>query len=595
MLGVTIGVGKWRRAAELAAEAARRHTGLETRVLGDAEWGLYRGRYASPIYLKLHLFELVDDEDIFYFDADAIHVNSWSPQSYAGREELVAVIDQFIGDQASSAGVPAREYFNAGVLILSRRHHRRLALAAQQFADADRDSPLFDQHHWNRARAGCGIPLHALESRFNHLRFYEDPGYDPTQTVIAHWTPHGDDPSVIEEFCRTGRLVTAANAVAEADRFIQTVGEPPSDMSGRGVVICAGGGKYLPSAWVLIRMLRRLGCDLPIQIWYRGEEERNDSWQELVRLYGVACIDAEAVRRRHPHLALGGWELKPYAILHSPFREVLLLDADNVPVRDPAYLFDSPEYRQTGAMFWPDGCRMSPSDPCWAAFGVAYRDERNFESGQLLVDKARCWRALNLCDWYNQHSYFFYRVVYGDKDTFRFAWHRLGQRFAMPAQEMGSLASTILQYDADGELIFQHRFGDKWSLSGNRRIQGFEHEDACRDFINELRKQWSAVKHITDQLSPSDSCQIEQLTGARFQLIRPGFNRWPMELAGNGYIGAGWSPQTFLWWVEEGQLVLAGDDGRATCRLAPNNAGGWEGRSARTPAMAIRLVPAGAA
>ena len=69
----------------------------------------------------------------------------------------------------------------------------------------------------------------------------------------------------------------------------------------------------------------------------------------------------------------------------------MLLDADNVPVRDPSYLFDVPEYQQAGALFWPDSCRMSKSDPCWEAFGIPYRDERNFESGQLLIDKARCW------------------------------------------------------------------------------------------------------------------------------------------------------------------------------------------------------------
>ena len=504
MIGATIGTGGWRRTAELAAAAARKHTGLKVRILGDAEWEPFRRRYPNPVFLKLHLFELLGDDDIFYFDADAIHINPWRPQAYAGRAALTAVLDSFIGDYVKWSGVPAAEYFNAGVMILNRRHHTRLLTSAQQIAAARIDSPLYEQDHLNLARIECAIPLNPLEPRFNHLRFYQDSDFDAAQTVIAHWTPHGNDRTLIEEFYRTGRIVTAANAVAEADQFRAKVGDPPAELSGRGIVICAGGEKYLPSAWVLIRLLRHLGCELPIQAWYLGEAEHDASWQEMVRPYGVECVDGEKVRRQHPHLALGGWQLKPYAVLHSPFREVMLLDADNVPVRDPTYLFDAPEYRQTGALFWPDACRMSQSDPCWGAFGIPYRDERNFESGQLLIDKARCWQALSLCDWYNQHSYFFYRVVYGDKDTFRFAWHRLGEPFAMPERGMGNLAYTLLQYDTRGELIFQHRHADKWRIGGNPRVPGFQHEALCEEFLDELRRRWAAPQSAADGPSPAE-------------------------------------------------------------------------------------------
>jgi hypothetical protein len=46
---------------------------------------------------------------------------------------------------------------------------------------------------------------------------------------------------------------------------------------------------------------------------------------------------------RFPHPSLGGWQLKPYSIVHCPFREVLFLDADNVPLRDPTFLFECDE------------------------------------------------------------------------------------------------------------------------------------------------------------------------------------------------------------------------------------------------------------
>ena len=250
MIGATIGTGGWRRTAELAAAAARKHTGLTVRILGDAEWEPFRRRYPTPVFLKLHLFELLDNEDIFYFDADAIHINPWQPQAYAGSTAISAVLDSFIGDYVKWSGVPAAEYFNSGVMILNQRHHTRLLASAQQIAAVRIDSPLYEQDHLNLARIQCAIPLNALEGRFNHLRFYQDRSFDAAHTVIAHWTPHGIDRTLIEEFYRTGKIVTAANAVAEAGQFRAGVGDPPAELSGRGIVICAGASS----------IFRRPGC-----------------------------------------------------------------------------------------------------------------------------------------------------------------------------------------------------------------------------------------------------------------------------------------------------------------------------------------------
>ena len=37
-----------------------------------------------------------------------------------------------------------------------------------------------------------------------------------------------------------------------------------------------------------------------------------------------------------------------FACLFSSFEEVLYLDADNVAVRDPAYMFDNADFRENG-------------------------------------------------------------------------------------------------------------------------------------------------------------------------------------------------------------------------------------------------------
>jgi Mannosyltransferase putative len=110
---------------------------------------------------------------------------------------------------------------------------------------------------------------------------------------------------------------------------------------GRGIVICAGGARLFTCAWVAIGLLRRqLACTLPIEVWYLGPEEMGPPMRGLLEQLGAQPIDALEVAKRHQVERLGGWELKPYAVMHSRFREVLLLDADNVPVRDPSFLFE---------------------------------------------------------------------------------------------------------------------------------------------------------------------------------------------------------------------------------------------------------------
>jgi len=149
-------------------------------------------------------------------------------------------------------------------------------------------------------------------------------------------------------------LRLADAAIAEAPPY------PEGRYSGRGIVTCAGGDKYFPSAWVQINMLRYLGCTLPVELWHLGRQELTEDMAELVKPLGVTCVDAHQVRERYPSRILNGWEVKPYSIIHSGFEEVLFLDADNVPVVDPGFLFDTPQYREFGAVLWPDYRCLSP-------------------------------------------------------------------------------------------------------------------------------------------------------------------------------------------------------------------------------------------
>jgi hypothetical protein len=225
--------------------------------------------------------------------------------------------------------------------------------------------------------------------------------------------------------------------------------------------------------------------------------------RRLVEALGAkVCFAGSAFRKQAAKTVPGRWQwaLKPYSVLHSNFNQVLYLDADNFPVRDPSYLFTCKAYLAEGSLFWPDLGMTEKERPIWEVLEVPYRPEPEFETGQMLIDKRRCWEPLQLALWMNLHSDFFYHLIWGDKDTFRFAWHKFGRSFGMvpypvqtlslPGHESG--IGAMCQHDFDGNWLFQHRNMAKWSLLGeNPRIPGFTFEAECREFLVELRSMWN--------------------------------------------------------------------------------------------------------
>ena len=84
------------------------------------------------------------------------------------------------------------------------------------------------------------------------------------------------------------------------------------------------------------------------------------------------------------------WKVKVFALYAAPFEEVLLLDGDSTPLRDPAYLFDHPAFRRHGSMFFPDaGCAPLPFFRLLGRQDLWHGGARQWatESGQLLFNR----------------------------------------------------------------------------------------------------------------------------------------------------------------------------------------------------------------
>ena len=265
--------------------------------------------------------------------------------------------------------------------------------------------------------------------------------------------------------------------------------------SKHGIVFCVA-DSMMVSAYAAINVMRSEGCMLPIELWYFPDEitrATNRIVTSLVKQHHVSMRPIKVSRAEICHEQGNGkcFNVKVYAIYHTSFESVLLLDTDNFVLRDPSYLFDAPEFRDTGAIFWPDF--WSPhntifnvwnSSMVWELTGVPFVDMHEQESGQLLINRRRHARALDVLMFYATPDNILYRYgpVYGDKDLFRLAWMRAGEPFHMIQQPpgwagqqkdnnpIGFCGNTMVQYGPEGEKLFMHRNGFKLDRLKRSRV-----------------------------------------------------------------------------------------------------------------------------
>lgn len=259
--------------------------------------------------------------------------------------------------------------------------------------------------------------------------------------------------------------VTEENAAVRFEQAARTTVTAP-EWSGRGIIITAG-GPFVPSAYVVVRLLRRFGVTLPIEIWHAGADEIPPWARRAFETCDVSLHDVMPYCEGRPLSEMRGWPIKPAALVHSALREVLFLDADCFPLRNLEFLFEADQYRERRALFWPDNRyhRMIEGAPIWHLTGIAYRGDPEFETGIFLVDKRDCWGELCLAQWMNAHSSFWYRHVLGDKDTFYLAWRKRERAYFMapPCKRYGAVVTR--HYWIDGKPVADHRTGSsKYSL-----------------------------------------------------------------------------------------------------------------------------------
>ncbi|KAJ1541477.1 hypothetical protein HK405_010630, partial [Cladochytrium tenue] len=93
----------------------------------------------------------------------------------------------------------------------------------------------------------------------------------------------------------------------------------------------------------VVKALRRVGCELPIEIWSEGADANE------IAVATSALADVPNVTVHDGPISNSS---KVIAAMRSMYREVLVIPATAIAVADPTPLFESPQYLATGTIEW---------------------------------------------------------------------------------------------------------------------------------------------------------------------------------------------------------------------------------------------------
>ncbi|AET41419.1 alpha-1,2-mannosyltransferase MNN5 Ecym_8128 [Eremothecium cymbalariae DBVPG len=294
-------------------------------------------------------------------------------------------------------------------------------------------------------------------------------------------------------------------------------------------IVTVGGGKYSILALTMLRALREHGTKLPVEVLIPEGDIGDIHFCRAIRKWNAECILLpkalpNTVSKLHDFKS---YETKLAALLLSSFKDVILIDADNIPIKPLDDVFESEPYKETGLILWPDIWRRqtapvfyeiadididfrnrirnsyddlsppsrykNPDVPNDAKYNMAHVPlhdlagaipDLSSESGQLLVNKGKHLSTLLLALYYNYYGeQWFYQMSslgtsgQGDKETFIFAAHALKKPY----------------YQVKNPLLFDGYFGDDGSFKGVGLLQ----HDFTQDYAN-----WKKAKeYMTENIA----------------------------------------------------------------------------------------------
>lgn len=372
---------------------------------------------------------------------------------------------------------------------------------------------------------------------------------------------------------------------------------PAERFKGKGIIVCGGGPKYFPSLYVNLRMLRLIGCTLPVEVFYIGMKEMDCRMRDILEaIDDVKCIDAVSLEKTYPIRIHGGWESKVYSIINCSFEEVLMMDADNTALVDPRFLFNSGPYKEHGAILWPDYSCWVHDKTMWKILGLEYIDEWQIESGQVMVNKKRCWNEINMAKHYCDHSDYYFKLFYGDKEAFHFGWRYFNSDYGRPPSPDWINNAVIIQRDFSGAWVFSHRAQAKFKMDKSHKIcMDIPYEQDTLDLIDELKELWCGGVWMNKTPNEVERAMMDKCENKIYDYIQVGHAKRDFQLLPNHQIGKGNDRLEKHWHIfEDGDVFRMSIHGESslTALLTWNKEENkWQGKWLDHEKFDIELVP----
>lgn len=238
---------------------------------------------------------------------------------------------------------------------------------------------------------------------------------------------------------------------------------PKGSYKGDGIVT-VGGGKFSMMAFLIIKTMRTVGTTLPVEVLIPPDDEGdNEFCNVLLPQYNAKCIFLSDVFPKDliEEFDFKGYQFKSLAIIASSFENLLLLDADNFPIKPLDGIFQKEVYQSTGLIVWPDFWRRTTHPAYYHIADIPLSPERvrnvmdditppsvytkdlsdlsdvplhdlkgtipdvSTESGQLMINKLNHLPTVLLSLYYNVNGPSWYYPIFsqnssgqGDKETF---------------------------------------------------------------------------------------------------------------------------------------------------------------------------------
>lgn len=307
------------------------------------------------------------------------------------------------------------------ILVLILSHHSELRTPNFRF-----DSVLGDlygaSHEQEPHLTTTAQVQHAKTQNFwlklHSALYHANPQINSLKPVKAHVEQSFNEvwPSLVHE-----ELIHISEQEIEQlrmnhQKFVDNLGEV-GELSfftpGTKGIVATAGEKYVNALLVSLRVLRRVGSKLPVEVFFDAHTQNTDRvCNDMLEKLNAECRFFSDVWIATPDMTyLKSYQLKIFALLFSSFEDILFLDADAFAAHNPDQLLGAEPFKSTGLVTWPDFWSTTTSPTFWVVAGVSddiarkEQDARaSTESGVMLVSKTKHAITLLLAAYYNYYG-----------------------------------------------------------------------------------------------------------------------------------------------------------------------------------------------